>query len=117
MLALAVARAALAAADGGAADVLSTDTLLPTGVSPPCRLRPPALPNQPVTKACTRFRSHPLDPRSQLNADRFPLKVTAMLYFDATTSEPASVIIAAATVLVAVWVRGWDHVGVSRPGT
>ena len=77
----------------------------------------PALPNQPVTKACTRFRSHPLDPRSQLNADRFPLKVTAMLYFDATTSEPASVIIAAATVLVAVWVRGWDHVGVSRPGT
>ena len=35
MLALALARAALAAADGGAADVLSTDTLLPTGVSTP----------------------------------------------------------------------------------
>jgi len=35
MLALALARAALAAADGGAADVLSTDTLLPTGVSIP----------------------------------------------------------------------------------
>ena len=34
----------------------------------------PALLSEPVTKARTRFRSHPLDPRSQLDADRFSIE-------------------------------------------
>ena len=80
----------------------------------PCKT---ALPNEPITKARTRFRSHLLDPRSQLDADRFPLKVTAMPCFDATMSELASVITVAAVVFAAASVRGWDHVVVIRVST
>ena len=81
-----------------------------------------ALPNEPITKARTRFRSHLLDPRSQLDADRFQLKVIAMLCFDATMSELASIITSTAAVLAAVSVRGWGRVVVirdctSRPAT
>ena len=70
----------------------------------------PALPEKPVTKARTRFRSHPLHKRSQLDAARVALKVTAKMYVDATTSEPASIISATAAVLAAVSVRGWGRV-------
>ena len=59
----------------------------------------PALLSEPVTKARTRFRSLPLDPRSQLDGDRFPLQVTAKPCFDATMSEPTSVITVVAAVL------------------
>ena len=69
----------------------------------------PALPNEPVTKARTRFRSHPLDPRSQLDGDRFPLQVTAKPCVDATMSEPTSVIPVVPAVLAAASVRGWGR--------
>ena len=82
----------------------------------------PALPNEPVTKARTHFRSHPLHKRSQLDAARVTLKVTAKMYVDATASEPASITSTTAAVLLAVSVRGWDRVVVFRgqyfePGT
>ena len=69
----------------------------------------PALPNKLVTKARTRFRSHPLDPRSQLDGDRFPLQVTAKPCFDATMSEPTSVITVVAGVLTVASMRGWGR--------
>ena len=74
----------------------------------------PALPNKLVTKARTRFRSHPLDPRSQLDGDRFPLQVTAKPCVDATMSEPTSVTNVAAAVLAAASVRGWGRFRGSR---
>ena len=77
----------------------------------------PALPDKPVTKARTRFRSHPWHTRSQLDAARVTLKVTANMYVDATTSEPASIIGTTAAVLAAVSVRGWDRVVVIGVGT
>ena len=82
----------------------------------------PALPNEPVTKARAHFRSHPLHKRSQLDAARVALKVTAKMYVDATTSEPASIISATAAVLAAVSLRGLGRVVVIRgrcfePGT
>ena len=77
----------------------------------------PALPDKPVTKARTRFRSHPLHKRSQLDAARVTLKVTANMYVDATTAEPASIIGTTAAVLAAVSVRGWDRVVVIGVGT
>jgi len=63
-----------------------------------------------------------LHKRSQLDAARVTLKVTAKMYVDATTSEPASIISTTAAVLAAVSVRGWDRVVVIRgryfePGT
>ena len=69
----------------------------------------PALLSEPVTKARTRFRSHPLDPRSQLDGDRFPLQVTAKPCFDATMSEPTSVITVTTAVLAAASLRGWGR--------
>ena len=69
----------------------------------------PALLSEPVTKARTRFRSLPLDPRSQLDGDRFPLQVTAKPCVDATMSEPTSVITVVAAVLAAASVRGWGR--------
>ena len=64
------------------------------------------LPNEPVTKARTHCRSHPLHTRSQLDADRFTLQVTAKICVDATMSEPTSVITVVAAVLAAASVRG-----------
>ena len=74
----------------------------------------PALLSEPVTKARTRFRSLPLDPRSQLDGDRFPLQVTAKPCVDATMSEPTSVTNVAAAVLAATSVRGWERFRGSR---
>ena len=77
----------------------------------------PGLPDKPVTKARRHFRSHPWHTRSQLDAARVTLKVTANMYVDATTSEPASIIGTTAAVLAAVSVRGWDRVVVIGVGT
>ena len=73
-------------------------------------------PNEPATKARTRFRSHPLHTRSQLVAVRVTLLVTRKPFFDATMSEPASVIHSVAVVLAAASVRGWGRVVVIRIG-
>ena len=70
----------------------------------------PALPNEPATKARTRFRSHHLHTRSQLVAVRVTLLVTRKPCVDATMSEPASVITGTAAVLAAASVRGWGRV-------
>ena len=72
------------------------------------------LPNEPVTKARTHFRSHPLHTRSQLDADRFTLQVTAKMCVDATMSEPTSIITWTAAALAAVSLRGWVRVVVIR---
>ena len=77
----------------------------------------PALPNEPVTKARTRFRSQPWHTRSQLDAVRVTSQVTVKPSFDATMSEPASIIRSTAAVLLAASVRRWERVCVFRKVT
>ena len=77
----------------------------------------PALPNEPATKARTRFRSHPLHTRSQLDAVRVTLLVTRKPCVDATMSELASVTTSTAAVLAAASARQWDRVFAFRKVT
>ena len=77
----------------------------------------PALPDKPVTKARTRFRSHPLHTRSQLDAVRVTLLVTRKPCVDATMSELASVTTSTAAVLAAASARQWDRVFAFRKVT
>ena len=77
----------------------------------------PALPDKPVTKARTRFRSQPWHTRSHLDAVRLTLQVALKPCFDATMSEPASVTRSTAVVLPAASARWWGRVCMLRKVT